>query len=130
MNTQFVSPDEVLVLHRQLLGEFGGEEGLRDQGALEAALLRPQLSAYDSIQSQAAALLEALISNHPFVDGNRRVAFFATDVFLRLNGHYLDCNSNETYVHWMGLLEAQDFDFEQLLKWVEAVVKPLSSSRA
>ena len=64
----------------------GGAPGVRDPGALEAALFRPQTGYYDDIVAEAAALLESLAINHPFVDGNKRIAFAAADVFLRING--------------------------------------------
>lgn len=65
---------------------YGGASGLRDPGSLEAALYRPQTGYYGVVISQAAALMESLANNHPFVDGNKRIAFAATDVFLRING--------------------------------------------
>src|SRR3989338_11429937 len=97
MNIQYLSIDEVLVLHEKLVSEFGGHQGLRDAGALESALMRPQLGYYDTLEQQAAVLIESLANNHPFIDGNKRIAFFATDVFLRLNGCFLDCESDTTY---------------------------------
>lgn len=128
MNIQYLSLDEVLVLHKKLIDEFGGHHGVRDLGALESALIRPQLGYYDTVQAQAAALIESLANNHPFVDGNKRVAFFAADVFLRLNACFLDCDAGETYAHWMHLFESQQFRFEQLLTWTESVCKPTINS--
>lgn len=125
MNIQYLSLDEVLVLHKKLIDEFGGHQGVRDSGALESALIRPQLGYYDTLQQQAAALIESLASNHPFIDGNKRIAFFGTDVFLRLNGYYFDCDSEATYMHWMHLFENHQFQFEHLLVWVDSVFKPL-----
>ena len=65
-------------------------QGLEDAGLVQAALLRPQTGYYNDIIEEAAALWESLTMNHGFVDGNKRVAFFATDVFLRLNGFKID----------------------------------------
>ena len=69
-----------------LIDRFGGVHGVRDRGLLESALFRPQTGYYTHIEEMAAAMFESLLINHAFVDGNKRVAFFATDVFLRLNG--------------------------------------------
>lgn len=125
MNIKYLSLDEVLILHEKLIEEFGGHQGVRDPGALESALIRPQLGYYDTIEQQAAAMIESLANNHPFIDGNKRIAFFAVDVFLRLNGCFLDCDSETTYAHWIHLFEQHHFQFEHLLVWVDSVCKPL-----
>ena len=64
---------------------FGGADGLRDPGALESALFRPQSGYYTDIIQEAAALWESLSQNHPFVDGNKRTAFVGTFMFLAFN---------------------------------------------
>ena len=73
-----LSVDEVLALHERLVERFGGRRGIRDPGLLESALYRPQTGYYSDLAEMAAALFESLLMNHPFVDGNKRVAFFAT----------------------------------------------------
>jgi death-on-curing protein len=90
---KYLSIDEVIILHEYLINEFGGSNGLTNKKSLEAALMRPQSGYYKNIFEEAAALMESLAINHPFVDGNKRVAFFATDVFLRLNNYYIDCDN-------------------------------------
>lgn len=82
----FLTVADVLGLHAILIGRYGGAEGVRDPGALEAALFRPQTGYYDDIVAEAVALMESLAINHPFVNGNKRIAFAAADVFLRING--------------------------------------------
>ncbi len=82
---RFPSVQEALELHRRLIERFGGEGGIIDAGLLESALFRPQTGYYENLAQMAAALMESLIINHPFVDGNKRMAFFLTDVFLRMN---------------------------------------------
>src|SRR5438876_10548072 len=82
-------PVEVVVMQRVLVERYGGRHGLRDAGALESALFRPQSGYYDDAVWEAAALFESLAINHPFVDGNKRIAFACVDVFLRLNGFRL-----------------------------------------
>ncbi len=112
-------------MHADLLGQFGGEPGLRDLGALESALMRPQIGYYTGIIEEAAALMESLAMNHPFVDGNKRVAFFVTDTFLRMNGHYIDCDDREAYDYFMSLFDTNTFRFAELASWLTENAKPL-----
>ncbi len=114
----FLSRDEVLEIHRVLLQRFGGPEGVRDPGLLESALYRPRTGYYADLAEMAAALFESLIMNHPFVDGNKRVAFFATDVFLRLNGYKLEVAAKKAHRFLIGLLENDRCSFDELLPWI------------
>ena len=107
------------------IAQFGGSLGLRDMGALESALMRPQMGYYDGTIEEAAALMESLSNNHPFVDGNKRAAFAVTEVFLGLNGHYIDCDSDEAYAFFMKLFETNAFKFAELAAWLEGHVKLL-----
>jgi len=108
----------VLEIHRALLERFGGPPGVRDQGLLESALYRPQTGYYADLSEMAAALFESLIINHPFIDGDKRVAFFATDVFLRLNGYKLKLDAQAAHRTLIGLLEGHRYSFEPLLPWI------------
>ncbi len=83
----FPTLDESLELYEKVIQEFGGTYGIRDMGLLESALYRPQTGYYDDVFTMAASLMESLLLNHPFVDGNKRMAFFLTDIFLRMNGY-------------------------------------------
>jgi death-on-curing protein len=125
MTHDFPSIEEVIDIHDSLIREFGGATGLRDVGALDSAILRPQMGYYDGIIEEAAALMESLAMNHPFVDGNKRVAFAATEVFLGMNGWYIDCDSEEAYAHFMRLFETNSFRFAELKDWLEGNVRPL-----
>ena len=115
---QFLTADEVLAMHERLIAVFGGRAGLRDRGLLESALHRPQTGYYPDLAEMAAALFESLIINHPFVDGNKRVAFFATDVFLRLNEWMLQVDSERAHAFLTHGLESQTCDFDHLLPWI------------
>ena len=128
MNHQFPAIDEVIAIHDDQIDQFGGSMGLRDMGALESALFRPQLGYYDSLIEEAAALMESLAMNHAFVDGNKRVAFFATDAFLRMNGHFIDCESNEAHAFFMRLFDTNSFRFTELAPWIEEHLRPLPGS--
>lgn len=114
----FLSRDEALAIHNTLLERFGGPPGVRDLGLLESALYRPRTGHYADLTEMAAALFESLIMNHPFIDGNKRVAFFATDVFLRLNGYKLKVEANLAHRFLIGLLESNQCNFERLLPWM------------
>lgn len=114
----FLSRDETLEIHRALLERFGGPSGVRDTGLLESALFRPRTGYYADLAEMAAALFESLIMNHPFVDGNKRVAFFATDVFLRLNGYKLKVDAKKAHRFLIGLLEKDCCSYDRLLPWI------------
>jgi death-on-curing protein len=120
----FLTVDEVVAIHERLIEVFGGPRGLRDPGLLESALYRPRTGYYQDLSAMATAMFESLLMNHPFIDGNKRVAFFATDVFLRLNGWKLEVDPDEAHAFIIGLLERGECDFERLLPWVrEASVR-------
>ncbi len=95
---------EVLAMHEILLAEFGGADGIRDLGALESALMRPQLGYYETLIDEDAV--------------NKRVAFFTTDTFLRMNGHFVDCDSEAAYRFFMALFDANEFRFAALREWL------------
>lgn len=106
--------------------EFGSLQGLRDPGALKSALLRPQLDYYSDLKEEAAELMESLAMNHPFVDVNKRTAFFATDAFLRMNGQFIDCDGQDAYDFFMQLFDTHLFRFDQLHDWLERHVRSLA----
>ena len=121
----FPTIEEVIAIHDIAVREAGGSLGLRDAGALDSALMRPQLGYYNDILEEAAALMESLAMNHPFVDGNKRTAFLTTDTFLRKNGQFIDCDNDEAYEFFMGLFETNSFRYAQLHAWLEQKVKSL-----
>ena len=109
-----------------LMQSYGGVLGLRDPGALEAALFRPQTGYYKDIVAQAAALLESLAINHPFLDGNKRVAFAAADVFLRINGWRLLRAPMQIHYELIQIFESGTFDFAHLEPWLRGFAEPLT----
>jgi death-on-curing protein len=121
--TQYVTTADALFFHRQLIERYGGATGIRDAGALESALHRPQTGYYDTLIHEAAALLESLIQNHPFVDGNKRIAFAVVDVFLRINGYTISSDSALIYQYVIELVENQTFDMEYLVPWLQSIVR-------
>jgi len=125
VSVAFLSLDEILAIHDRLIEAFGGADGVRDLGSLESALYRPQTGYYDDLAGMAAALFESLLMNHAFVDGNKRVAFFGTDVFLRLNGWRFEVEADEAYEFLIGLLESGSADFKALEKWIRQSIARL-----
>jgi death-on-curing protein len=120
---EYVTTADALFFHRHLIEQYGGAAGIRDVGALESALHRPQTGYYESITHEAAALLESLIQNHPFVDGNKRVAFAVMDVFLRINGYRLTTDSDSVHAFMMELFEQRSFDMEHIVPWLQGIVE-------
>ena len=114
---------DVLGMHTVLTQRYGGAPGVRDPGALEAALFRPQSGYYDDVVAEAAALMESLAMNHPFVDGNKRIAFAAADVFLRINGWRLRRTPMQIYAEMMQMLESATFDIAHLDPWLRGFAK-------
>ena len=122
---EFLSVDEVLEIHERLIEKFGGTHGLRDMGLLDSAIFRPRSGYYNDLVTMAAALFESLLINHPFVDGNKRVAFFACDVFLRLNGWKIEVNADQASKFIETLLESGSFDLSRLVAWIEEHLKEI-----
>lgn len=120
---QFLSLDEALAIHERLIEVFGGTDGIRDMGMLESALYRPQTGYYEDIIQMAAALFESLLMNHPYVDGNKRAAFFVTDIFLRLNGYRIEVEASAAHAFIVGMLESNQVEFNIIADWLKIHVK-------
>ncbi len=109
---EFLTVEVVLALHQAQLVRFGGGAGLRDRGLLESALAQPQASfggayAHEGLFAMAGAYLFHIVSNHPFIDGNKRAGLLAAQVFLDLNGITLDHGSEAFYELTMGVAEGR-----------------------
>ena len=124
VSVQFLALDEILAIQTGVIEAFDGGDVVRDLGLLESAPYRPQPGCYEDLVSMAAALFDSLVMNHPFVDGNQRVAFFATDVFLRLNGRRLDVDADDANSLLIELLEMGRCDFEHLSSWIRDSATP------
>lgn len=114
---------EVVEMHLQLIDGFGGLHGIRDAGLLESAVMRPQSGYYSNIIEEAAALMESLANDHAFHDGNKRISFSATDVFLRANGYVLEVDGLVAHKVIEGAMERNEFRFAQILGWLSSVTK-------
>lgn len=113
-----LSVDEVVAIHARMLERFGGTPGLSDPGLLESALFRPQTGHYGDVVAMGAALLESLLINRPFDDGNTRTAFFAVDVFLRMNGRQIRADAQAAHRSLVELIEGQSADLKRLEPWL------------
>jgi death-on-curing protein len=122
----YLTVAEVIAIHHHQIEEYGGIHGLRDQGALEAAVFRPQTGYYNDLSEEAAALFESLVNNHAFLDGNKRVGFAAMHTFLLLSGFDLNVSSGETYKFIVRTMEAGKFRFALLHEWISGHLVPLS----
>ena len=111
---------DILAIHDDQIRRFGGTFGVRDFGLIEAAIFRAQSGSYNDVRGEAAALWESLSQNHPFIDGNKRVAFAAMDVFLRINGWTVTATPNEICEQVMFLYESGQFNFAELNIWLIA----------
>ena len=121
---RYLTLAEVLYLHEHVLVQTGGHAGVRDLGALESALAQPKASAggidaYPSVEEKAAALCYSLCANHPFMDGNKRVAHAAMETFLILNGKEIDSPVGQQE-QMMLALAAGTASREVLLAWLVA----------
>lgn len=120
----YLTVADVLGMHAALIQRYGGPSGVRDPGALEAALFRPQTGYYEDIVAEAAALMESLAINHPFVDGNKRIAFAAVDVFLRINGWRLHRAPARIHVEMIRMLASGTFDIAHFDPWLRGFARP------
>jgi death-on-curing protein len=123
--TEYLTVAEVYRMQYRLIEMFGGLHGVRDKGAVEAAVFRPQLGYYNSVEEEAAALMESLGTNHGFLDGNKRIAFTAADVFLRRNGFCLEVEATQAEAFINGSMERGEFRFAQILEWIRGHVRVL-----
>jgi death-on-curing protein len=116
----FIDKEQAIEIHDDLIAEFGGSLGLRDEGLLESALAQPQASFFGellhpTIAEQAAAYLFHLCKNHPFIDGNKRAALGVMEAFLILNGYELSASDDEVYSLVLDVAESK-IDKTQLIE--------------
>ena len=116
--------DEIIELHGKLVAKTGGSDGLRDFGLLESAVYSAQMSfgdeeVYPTVMEKAARLMYAIVSNHAFVDGNKRIGVFVMLMTLRLNGIGLQYTQSELIE--LGLsVAAGKLKYEDILNWLQS----------
>jgi death on curing protein len=116
---------EVLTIHKQQIDHYGGIDGIRESGLLESAVFRPQTGYYSSVAEESAALMESLANNHPFFDGNKRIAFAAAHTFLLVNGFDLAVDPVSAFEFVMRSISSGEFRFAQILKWINDHISEL-----
>ena len=121
MMVHYLTPEQVLFLHSRLISVIGGGHGVRDLGMLLSALGKPQATfdekeLYPDIMMKAAALMDSLVRNHPFMDGNKRTAITASAMFLRMNG-YLLIVENIELVHFTLACAQSQLSLEKIAEW-------------
>lgn len=116
--TDYLTLEDALYIHAELIRVFGGAPGVRDKGLVESALLRPQTGYYADLIEETAALWESLAMNHGFIDGNKRVAYACVDLFLGLNGMKLTAENDAIIAFIYHHLEARTFTKPVLEAWL------------
>lgn len=127
--SDYLTVIEVLTIHSIIIDEFGGSDGIRDLGALESAVFRPQTGYYEDPIAEASALFESLIQNHPFIDGNKRTALGALDVHLRMNGVELGGASGDHHKYIIELIEQGELDWRSIDSWLRDNVEESDRAR-
>jgi death-on-curing protein len=122
--TDYLTLAEALAIHHDQIERYGGAAGLRDAGALQAALYRPQTGYYADLIEEAAALWESLAQNHAFIDGNKRIGFAATYSFLAINGVQMIADADSTFEFIAGLYAINEFEMRHLVPWLRAHTAP------
>lgn len=130
MATKFIPEELVLTMHADLLQRYGGQPGLRNGGLLESALAQPRMTAggkeiHKTVFEKAAAYGFHVCNNHPFIDGNKRVAFVLMDVFLQKNGWDIIASEEEAYSMMMSLASGK-LTKAQLIAWLKEHTARLS----
>lgn len=115
---------QVLRIHEHLIAEFGGATGVRDMQLLESALARPfmtfdQSLLYQSSFEKAAAILESILVNHPFIDGNKRIGYFLMRTVLLESGFDIKANADDTY-HLIIEVASGKAKFDDIVVWLRA----------
>ncbi|MEW6739105.1 MAG: type II toxin-antitoxin system death-on-curing family toxin [Nitrospirota bacterium] len=118
---KYLLVEQVLFIHSRLIDETGGSHGVRDLGLLQAAVSRPKATfggkdLYLDIFHKAASLMESLIKNHPFIDGNKRTAITSVGIFLQRNGWLLETSQKELE-RFVISVAAGNASFDDIVKW-------------
>jgi death on curing protein len=125
MSFDYLRVSDILAIHADQIERYGGGQGIRDPGLLEAALFRPQTGYYPTLIDEAAALWESLSQNHPFIDGNKRTAFAAAYVFLAINGLDITATDEDAQDFILELYETSSVTFGNLRAWLGENTKGL-----
>lgn len=125
----YITLDEVLAIHDDMVERYGGSFGIRDLGLIQSAIARPQATfggqdLYPTLIDKAAALFHSLIFNHAFADGNKRTSLTSTARFLHLNGYELKADQKEL-IDFPLRVENKHLDIEEISRWLKEHVKKI-----
>jgi death on curing protein len=129
MKTEYLTKELIIAIHHELIERFGGFHGIRDEALLESAVGRCQSGYYADHVEEAAALMESLGRNHPFVDGNKRIAVAATFTFLTINGQEVIAEEEAAFEFISELFESHEFSFARLEPWIRRNTKLLNTDK-
>ena len=123
MKIRYLTLDDVIAIHDNMVSLYGGSHGIRDLGLVDSAVARPQATfggedLYPGIYKKAAALFHSLIFNHAFVDGNKRTSITSTARFLSMNGYELNASDKE-FVSFPLRVENKHLSFEEIASWLK-----------
>ena len=118
-----MTKEEVLYIHQILIEKFGGATGVRDNKALEAAINRPYATfdkreLYPSAIDKAAAILESIVVNHPFQDGNKRTGYTLMRLILMQSGYDIASDQDEKY-NFVLSISLGEMDIDQIKAWIK-----------
>lgn len=130
MKIQYITLDEVIAIHDNMVSLYGGSHGIRDLGLVESAISRPKASfggedLYPDLFFKAAALFHSLMFNHAFVDGNKRTTISTAARFLSMNGFELTV-SNREFVEFPLKVENNHLSLEEIAKWLKENSKQIT----
>ncbi len=126
--TGYLTAEQVLFIHSRIIAETGGEHGVRDLGMLQAAVARPQATfdgdkLYPDLFSKAAAMMESLVNNHPFLDGNKRTGIASVAIFLQQNDMILTASNSQVVEFTLQVAQSQ-LDAAEIANWLRTHGKP------
>lgn len=126
---KYLTSPQVLAIHDQMVKRFGGSHGVRDLGLVESAVERPKstfdgVDLYPDIFLKAASLMHSLVTNHAFVDGNKRTAYSSCGVFLKLNGFKLQ-NMHKASLEFVMNVENNSLELQEIAKWLKKQTKKI-----
>lgn len=130
---RYLTAEQILFIHARLVVETGGSHGVRDLSSLLSAVGRPQASfddqdLYLDLFTKAAALMDSLINNHPFLDGNKRTGVAATAIMLRINGYHLQVPSFEMAKFTLEVAQSLH-TIDEISAWLKVYAEPLEKAQ-
>jgi len=131
--TVYIDIEEVYRIHERMIKIGGGREGVRDFTLLHSAVERPKATfgghfLYPTLWSKAAALIQSLIKNHAFNDGNKRTGFFSTLLFLTLNHFTIYCSKKEI-IRFTLAIDVKNMNIEQIADWLKKYLKKIRKNK-